>query len=217
MKRIFILLIMIHCCFLFSFVPAGEHPVTAEGKSLNIMYVVNSRSVSGLNLTQDMVLLLSNKIDMLAGDPAGRFYFFLSNNVKPETAKDKKGAKAIVQKMADTYFEQPTSSIDKKLLRDILFTADLSNTKSINMHFFVSEYYLKSDLIGDNAGSLLRQFAKELEYKTGCGEENVNVFVYYPKNATSITPELKNNFLNLSANMKGVFESKIKIQFIPVQ
>lgn len=207
---------MIHSCFLFSFVPAGKQTDMADGKNLNLLYVVNSRTAGGVNITQDMIQLLSRKIELLQGDPAARSFFFMSNNVNPEITKDLKAAKGIVQKMSDTYFEQPSSRIDKKLLREMLFSSDLSNTTGINLHFFVSEYYLRMDLLGDNAGFLLRQFAKELQYKTGCEEENINVFIYYPKTAITITTEIKNNFLQLSTNRKSPFESKLKIQFIPV-
>ena len=88
--------------------------------------------------------------------------------------------------MATTVSELPNSNKDKKNLEEKLFEEDLSDIGKIDVYFYVSEYYLISDLSGDNSGLFLNFFPKELQSITNCPSEKINIHIIYPKDSKQV-------------------------------
>ncbi|HRH49202.1 MAG TPA: hypothetical protein PLP23_10645 [Panacibacter sp.] len=183
-----------------------------NGKSYNLIYVDNSKADNYASLSIDMIDFLSRKIDTIKGNPDARFMYFVSNSTKPEISQDAVNAQKLVNKLSNGNNRSPNSLLDKTFLGNQIFDQNLSKTTSINLYFFVGEYYLMNDMMGENSGLLLKFFPKELENLTNCPEEKINVIICYPKNAKSFNENKARDFLNFEKKQPE-FISKINLKF----
>ncbi|MEO7768004.1 MAG: hypothetical protein ABIS01_11280 [Ferruginibacter sp.] len=188
---------------------------TAPEKTYNFFYLDNSHSKNYQSFTQEMFDLVDRKVDSLKDHKNAYLGFFLSNGLKPDFASNYKGAKSIINKLNDGYTNEPNSFFDKGLIIDNVLNSDLSYTKGINFHFFVTESFLVNDLLGSNAGVLFNSLPEEMQYLLGCDGDKVSVTIYYPARAQKVQIQTLKNFCNFTSVRKELY-SKIKFQFQPI-
>ncbi|MCW3092364.1 MAG: hypothetical protein JWP81_3433 [Ferruginibacter sp.] len=190
-------------------------PSSVPGKVYNFFYLDNSHAKNYQSFTEDMFEMVERKVDSLNHQKDTYLGLYLSNGQKPDFASNYKGAKTIINKLTNGYTIEPNSFFDKSLIFDNVLSADLSYTKEINLHFFVTESYLLNDLMGSNAGLLLNSLPHELQHLLGCDEESVSVVIYYPALSKKIQVQALQKFCNFNTLHKA-FPSKIKFQFQPI-
>jgi hypothetical protein len=182
---------------------AHEGELPAGDKTYHIIYVDNSRSSSGVSLSLDMIDMIQKKVDSIKADPNARVLFFLSNFRNPDVAKTVSSATKLVDRLTSGYSAMPDSRIDKSLLRQQIYNDDLSNIGRVRMHFFLTEAYVRNDLVGSYPGFLLNGLPREMVVATRVTEENTVCNIYVPKAAAGLSALLPKTFAGGLAPEKG--------------
>jgi hypothetical protein len=201
-------------CLSFALVSFTEDPKPA-GRTFNLVYVDNGKYTGSSSLSSEMVDLLTNKLQEMQKDKNADLLYFLSNSANPEHTRSVSEALNMSNRLYNTYYIQANSIMDKRLLQQRIFNENLSNIGALNLYFFVTESYLKNDLMGSNAGMMLNFIPRELQLLSKCPEENINIYIYYPKNAQTLDQKALDGFQNFGSNVQG-FESKIKFHFLSI-
>jgi hypothetical protein len=206
-KNSFVLALLSLCFFSFS----GPGPTA--GRTYNLVYVDNSKSTGSLSLNGEMIQAISRKLDSVKADNNASLLFYLSNSLTPELTRSFEGGQKLINKMYNSYYAQPNSVMDKRLLREQLFGENLSGIGAVNINFYVTESYLANDLMGDNSGLMINFLPREIQSISRCDEDKINVYIYYPKNAAGITPARLKSFSEFGKGAAG-FDSKIRYHFV---
>jgi hypothetical protein len=165
----------------------GKGPIRHAGlKTYQLFYVDNSHTRGYESFSPDLLDMLTKKIDSIHENRVDDIALFSSNGPNPDFVGNYKGAKSVVDKLSNGYTAEPYSPFDKSAVIDRVASSDLSGIKKLNVYFFVTEAYLVNDLLKTNTGLLFNILPEELRFLVGCGDEQVNVYVYFPASSTTV-------------------------------
>lgn len=192
--------------------------IAAQSRTYNIFYVDNSYSKNNANFSQEMFGIVGEKVDSI-NKIDSRFSaigFFVANGNKPQFASNYRGAKSIIDGLADGSTDAPNSFEDRSYIIGNLLTTDLSGIRAVTFNMFISEASFLNDFIGGNTpGMFINFLPKQIQFLTSCQEENVRVIIYYPAESKKISQQALRSFVGFPGTHND-FASKIKFEFIPI-
>ena len=194
-------------CLLLSTMAAS-----AKGRQLRIIYIDNSERGAQGGLSQKMLEYIFLKMDTAkAVDDNTSSLLYISNGDNPLYTTKPADFVGFANRLSERKLNYPYSIDDKKQLRNIIYKDKLSDVEQITIDFYVTNYYLNQELMGDHAGYLLNFFPKELQYVTHCAENNITVNVIYPEIAGA-KPAVNRSKCMLADNLR--FPSGVNYNFI---
>ncbi|RYZ22344.1 MAG: hypothetical protein EOO16_09440 [Chitinophagaceae bacterium] len=190
------------------FVVPASRPAPA---AYNLIYVDNSRSSEDAVMSVEMIGRVESLLDSI-GTAKSAVSFYLSNDTRPDMASTTGTAKTLINRMMNSYSAPPNSWRDRRKLNDVLANdKSLTSATSVNLYLFLSENYLKGDLLGNNNGVLLNFLPREVQLYSSLPDERINVFVFYPqKSQTAFTERIR--AFRAFSNQKD-FKSGIQYHF----
>lgn len=193
--------------------------LVAQSRTYNIFYVDNSYSKTYANFGQAMFGILADKVDSINNGSGSRFSatgFFVANGNRPKFASNYRGAKNIIDGLADNSTTSPNSFGDRSFIIESLLTTDLSGIRQITLHLFLSEASLINDFVqGNTPGMFINFLPKEIQLLTSSPEENIKVIIYYPEELKRLDQQVLQSFIGFPLTHSD-FESRIKFEFVPV-
>lgn len=201
-----------------AFLMLSFNSLAAQSRTYNFFYVDNSYSKNFANFSQEIFGIIGGKVDSI-NQKDSRFSpigFFVSNGNKPRFASNYRGAKSIIDGLADGSADAPNSFEDRSYIIQNLHNTDLSGIRAVTLNMFISEASLLNDFIGGNTpGMFINFLPKEIQFLTSCQEENVKVIIFYPADSKKMGQQALRSFVDFPDSQTD-FASKIKFEFIPV-
>ena len=178
--------------------------------SFTLFYVDKSRTNGYASINDEMLEKLNNLIEESESNKSAELTAYFSDGDRGKFIKKASSIKSSIQSYSSRYTVSPSTTQDLKLLQKNVLSQDFSDASSINIYFFVSEYFAKDDLMGENSGILTNLFTKEIQSISKCADEHVSVTVFYPKDSKSFDIiEYQKKYDNLVSK-----EAKFNVKFI---
>jgi len=174
---------------------------TEAMQEYHIIYIDNSKSneaVSGLS--QASIDYIYKKVDSLKSIKNLNVLIYLSDGAKPVYVKSIENSKDILSKLNEGYSTYPNCIEDKMQLMELIARDKLDNVSKVYINYFLTDYYLKEELMKDRVGYLTNFLPYEIQNFTNCKPENLHVNIYYPDNTKSLKKEAVINKLNFNGN-----------------
>lgn len=206
-------------CLLISIMLIGARHTTAiaqagKGQQLHIIYIDNSeRGGANAGLSASMMDYIFTKVidSVNAKDKNVSYLLYISNGNKPFYSRNPDKFGELTNKLTERKLKYPSSLEDKAQMREVLYKDKLSGLEKITIDFYVTNYYLNQELVSDHPGYLLSFLPKELQYVSGCPEDQVIVNVYAPDNTgkdKNVKQKLFFNDAKFASNIKYNFFNK---------
>ncbi len=196
-------------CLFVSMLLIAASPLGAKAQQLHIIYIDNSER-GGAGLSSSMMDYIFTKVidSVNTKDKSTSYLLYISNGDKPFYSRTPDKFGELTNKLTERKLKYPSSLEDKRQLRDVLYKDKLSGLQKIVIDFYVTNYYLNQELLSDHPGYLLDFLPKELQYVSGCTEDNIVVNIYYPDNAgkdKNVQKKLFFDDLKFASNIKYNF------------
>ncbi|GAA4343176.1 hypothetical protein [Flaviaesturariibacter amylovorans] len=210
MKKILLTAAVLTSAFFLSFRNKPEPPAAG---TYHFVYVDNSRNSELASISSEMMDKVDKTIEA-AGKDNSAITFYISNGQRPDITTNATSARKAMSRLTSGSSPLPATWEEKKMIDEHLSKdKNLANAREINLHLFVSEAFLKTDLLSSQSGVLLKFLPKGMGLFANCPEEKIHVYLYYPKKATG-SYEASLRGMQDFGNARADFKSGIQYHFI---
>jgi len=173
----------------------GAH-VKKSYTTYDLFYMDNNHGANAIGLNDSLIEKMAQDVRKLLKQGEAGFLLFRSNGDRAQVTERKEDI--FTFEFRDGIFEQntaiPNFLEDKKRLREELYDSIGVISDKLNLHFYLSENALRS--LPEDPNSILTNFAREFSELFSAKNAEVNVYLYYNRDITTLNESALSNYLN---------------------
>ena len=158
-------------------------------KTLNLVFIDNSRATYKLGLSDGLQGNLTNVLNNLENNETQKFLVYLCNRNNPKIAKEEDKINAILESILTENQKEPVFALERNNILKQLFKSEYNVTDSLVIHYYLTEEYLVNFVMDKDAGLLLNNFPRELMYLLNLSSNQVYVNINFSNVSKKVDEE----------------------------